>query len=224
MAIRKTAFALGEWYHCYNRGVDKRIVFQDKQDHYRFLEQLYLGNSSSTLHRSNIRKEKFTDILKLPQKDPLVAIGAFCLMPNHYHLLLKETSDDGITKFMQKLGTAYTMYFNEKKSRTGNLFVKPFRSQHVGDDRYFQHLINYIHCNPAELFEPGWKNGEIKDAKKLIDQLVVYPYSSLRVYENKSLPSRSILDECVFKVERSKPARTMIREAQEYYQENPGLP
>ena len=222
--MRKTSFALGEWYHCYNRGVDKRTVFQDKQDHYRFLEQLYLGNSSSALHRSNIRREKFTDILKLPQNDPLVAIGAFCLMPNHYHLLLKETREGGITKFMQKLGTAYTMYFNEKNSRIGNLFVKPFRSQYVGTDRYFQYLINYIHCNPAEFFEPEWKSGGVNDVGVLIEKLKAYPYSSLKIYENKSLPTCSILDRCVFKITQNKPARTMIREAQEYYRENPKLP
>lgn len=224
MAKRKTSFTVGEWYHCYNRGVDKRDVFYDTRDYYRFLEQLYLTNSTTPLRHADLGLKKFTDILQIPQKDPTVSIGAFCLMPNHYHLLLKETIEGGITKFMQKLGTAYTMYFNEKNIRTGNLFVKPFRSLHVDTDRYFQYLINYIHCNPAELFEPRWKKGEIKNMELLIEKLQSYPYSSLRAYENKDVSTRLILDEQIFKITQNKPIGTIIHEAQEYYKENVELP
>jgi len=224
MAIRKTSFAVNEWYHCFNRGVDKRMIFCDTQDYYRFLEQLYLTNNTTPLRHADLGIKKFTEILQLPKKENLVSIGAFCLMPNHFHLLLKETSEGGITKFMQKLGTAYTMYFNSKNIRTGNLLTKPFRSQHVDTDRYFQYLINYIHCNPAELFESKWKSGEIHDMEKLIKKLKSYPYSSLRAYEDKNVTTRSILDEYVFKIAQNKPAQTMLREAQEYYRENPELP
>lgn len=224
MALRKSAFALDEWYHCYNRGVDKRMVFLDKHDYYRFLEQLYLANSASPLHRGNIRKRKFIDILQTPREEPLVAIGAFCLMPNHYHLVLKEVVDGGITKFMQKLGTAYTMYFNTRHEHSGNLFVKPFRSRHVHDDIYFQHLINYVHCNAAELFENDWKTGNVRDMDALIKQLRQYPYSSLSSYENKNTPTYSILDESVFQIARGTPINKVLHDAQEYYLENPELP
>lgn len=224
MAMRKTAFALDEWYHCYNRGVDKRVVFQDKQDYYRFLEQLYLANSVSPLHRGNIRKRKFTEVLQTPRQNPLVAIGAFCLMPNHYHLVLKEIVEGGITRFMQKLGTAYTMYFNTRYDHTGNLFVKPFRSQHVKNDRYFQYLINYVHCNPAELFEHRWKTGGVRDMDALTEKLIRYPYSSLNAYENKNTPTYSILDESVFEIAQSVPIKKILHGAQEYYLDNPELP
>lgn len=114
MAMRKTMFAVGEWYHCYSRGVDKRIVYEDERDYLRFLEQLYLANSGVPLRRDDIGTRDFEEILQIPRKEPLVAIGAFCLMPNHFHLVLKEIVEDGITTFMQKLGTAYAMYFNAR--------------------------------------------------------------------------------------------------------------
>lgn len=224
MAMRKTPFAIGEWYHCYNRGVDKRSVFKNNHDYYRFMEQLYLANSISPLHRGNIREKKFSKILQTTREKPIVAIGAFCLMPNHYHLLLKEVVEGGITKFMQKFGTAYTMYFNEKNDRIGNLFVKPFRSKHVTGDRYFQYLINYIHCNPAELFEKKWKEGAVSDPDVLADKLIAYQYSSLNAYLDSNALVRKILDESIFKIAYNVPVRKMLREAQQYYLENLELP
>lgn len=223
MAMRKTPFAVDEWYHCYNRGIEKRIVYEDESDYRRFLEQLYLANNDIPLKRDDIGMSNFEEILRIPLDNPVVAIGAFCLMPNHYHLLLKEIVEGGITLFMQKLGTAYTMYFNARYERTGNLFMKPFRSRYVDTDNYFQYLINYLHCNPAELYEPKWKTGDIKNMKMLTEKLVLYPYSSLCAYENAKSPLRSILNKNVFDIARMTPARQMIREAREYYLENPNL-
>lgn len=223
MAMRKTPFAVDEWYHCYNRGVDKRITFQDESDYHRFLEQLYLANNGTPLRRDDIGIRNFEEILKLPRDEALVTIGAFCLMPNHFHLVLKEITEGGITTFMQKLGTAYTMYFNGRYERTGNLFNKPFRSRHIDNDRYLQYLINYLHCNPAELYEPRWKTGQVQNIEILIGKLIEYPYSSLGAYENKELPIRAILDESIFDVIRRTPAKQMLQEAKEYYLENPEL-
>jgi len=225
MAMRKTSFAVGEWYHCYSRGVDKRTVYEDEEDYLRFLEQLYLANSDIPLRRDDIIGSRdFEEILTLPRNGALVAIGAFCLMPNHYHLALKEIVEGGISSFMQKLGTSYAMYFNWRYDRTGNLFVKPFRSQHVNDDRYFQHLISYLHCNPAELLEPKWKQGRVLNVSILNKKLLEYPYSSLGAYNDKRLPVRAILDDTVFDVVRHIPPKQMIREAIEYYLEHPELP
>ena len=223
MAARKTSFAIGGWYHCYNRGVDKRITYEDARDYRRFLEQLYLANSETPLRRDDIGTQNFEKILQVPRNESLVSIGAFCLMPNHFHLVLKEIVENGITIFMQKLGTAYTMYFNGRYERTGNLFVKPFRSRHVDDDGYFQHLINYVHCNPAELYESEWKTGNVRNLQALTEKLIEYPYSSLGAYKNTQLSTRAILDESVFDVARIVHAREMIREAKEYYSENSKL-
>src|SRR3954464_6221238 len=114
MTRRRVAFGVGEWYHCYNRGIEKRITFDDERDYRRFLELLYLANDELPLRRDEIGLRKFEEILTLPRGKKLVSIGAFCLMPNHFHLVLKETSEGGITAFMRKLGTAYTLYFNSK--------------------------------------------------------------------------------------------------------------
>ncbi|MEK7126344.1 MAG: transposase [Patescibacteria group bacterium] len=223
MAIRKTPFAIDEWYHCYNRGVDKRTTYEDRRDYHRFLEQLYLANSETPLRRDDIGTQNFEKILRVPRSRALVSIGAFCLMPNHFHLVLKEVVENGITTFMQKLGTAYTMYFNKRYERTGNLFVKPFRSRHVDGDDYLQYLVNYVHCNPAELYEPKWKTGNIRNLPALTGKLIEYPYSSLGAYEDSKLPARALLDENIFDVVRITPVRQMIHEAKEYYSENPEL-
>ena len=122
-----------------------------------------------------------------------MAIGAYCLMSNHYHLLLKEITKGGITHFMRKLGTAYTMYFNKKYKRTGNLMTKPFRSRHVNDDRYFQRVVDYIHCNPAELIEFEWKNGTVHNIDNLEKKLLKYRYSSFPDYNRIKRDTRAII-------------------------------
>ncbi|OGG49324.1 hypothetical protein A3G63_02195 [Candidatus Kaiserbacteria bacterium RIFCSPLOWO2_12_FULL_52_8] len=225
MATRKSAFAVGEWYHCYSRGVDKRIVYEDEEDYMRFLEQLYLANSNTPLRRDDIIGSRdFEEILTIPRNGTLVAIEAFCLMPNHFHLVIKEIVEGGISAFMQKLGTSYAMYFNWRYERSGNLFVKPFRSRHISDDRYFQHLIKYLHCNPAELFEPKWKTGKVGNLDMLTNKLIEYPYSSFSAYHDKKSPIRAILDHAGFDVVRLVPPKQMLREANEYFRENPELP
>ena len=103
-------------------------------------------------------------------------------MPNHYHLLIHEVIENGISEFMHKLGTAYTMYFNAKNTRVGNLFVKPFRSRHVDSDTYLRHVTQYIHLNPVELFEPKWDEGGVKNIRTLENSLMSYKYSSCADY------------------------------------------
>ncbi len=212
-------FQADEWYHCYNRGIDKRVVFEEKADYTRFLELLYLTNTTQHMHRSDLAARARKNIFQIERKESLTSIGAFCLMPNHFHLLLKETTGGGITSFMQRLGTAYTMYFNIKNERSGNLFMRPFHSRHVGNDNYFQHVINYIHCNPAELYEPSWKKGTAKNISALQHRLIDYPYSSLGIFEKKHSNYAPVLDGSVFKVFRRVPAVKMVREALAYYKE-----
>jgi len=224
MTRRKVSFAVGEWYHCYNRGIEKRIVFQDNKDYHRFLELLYLANDEFPLRRDDIGIHKFEEMLSIPRGKRLVAIGAFCLMPNHFHLVLKEVTDGGITTFMHKLGTAYAMYFNARYGRTGNLFIKPFQSRQIATDRYFQHLINYVHSNPAVLYEPEWKTNHVVDPQFLGEQIATYSYSSLSAYADTHAVTRAILDTEVFSIARTVPIREMLKEARQYYAEHSDLP
>ncbi len=210
-------FAIEEWYHCFNRGVDKRIVFENEDDANRFLMLLHNANSREPIDLYNFDKPKLGSILKRDRGERIVSIGGYCLMPNHFHLLLKEIEEGGITSFMRKLITAYTMYFNARNERTGNLFLRPFRSRHVADDRYFQKVLQYIHCNPAELFEPAWKKGKVKNIRILRNKLLSYPYSSLKSYEDNSL--NAILSPDGFKIATQVPLSQMLSESRSYYLE-----
>ncbi len=216
MTKRDAPFAVGEWYHCYNRSVEKRIAFEDTRDYHRFLELLYLANDELPLRREDIGNRKFEEVLNMPRGKKLVAIGAFALMPNHFHLVLKEVSEGGITSFMRKIGTAYTPYFNTRHGREGNLFLKPFRSRHVSTDTYFQHLINYVHCNPATLYEPKWKTSHVVDPQFLGERIAAYPYSSLSAHTEAHTPTKTILDAEVFSIVRTVPIQKMLQGALKY--------
>ena len=216
MAYRRIPFQIDEWFHCYNRGIDKRVVYESEDDAERFLRLLYLANSTNPLRLDELSKS--TDkIMAYPRSRALVSVGAYCLMSNHYHLLLKEIHEGGISQFMQKLGTAYAMYFNIKYERAGNLFVKPFRSRHVGEDRYFQHVVNYIHLNPAETFESGWKVGAVKSMKRIERKIREYRYSSLPDYAGERRTITAILSSDGFDVYRNISTKKMLENARAYY-------
>ena len=117
---------------------------------------------------------------------PLVAIGAYCLMPNHFHLYMTPLAENGISKFMQRIQTGYTMYFNEKRKRTGALLQGTFKAEHVTNDNQAKYLFSYIHLNPAKIQNPKWKELEIKDSKKIREFVRTYPYSSYAEYATKS--------------------------------------
>ena len=108
--LRKQPLITGEYYHIYNRGVDKRDIFSDKQDVWRFVESICEFNKVDKIGSlANLRK---TEIVVKPLSEPLVAVVCYCLSPNHFHFVLKQLVDGGIAKFMQKLQGGYTYYFN----------------------------------------------------------------------------------------------------------------
>src|SRR3989344_2208067 len=217
-------FAPGEWYHCYSRDIDKRIVFENRSDYQRFVILLYLANSSTTLHRSVLGHINHHELFTIPRGEPLVSICAYALMPNHFHLLLYEKGVGGISKFMQKLGTAYTMYFNIKIERSGGLFTKPFRARHVSDDTYFQYVVDYIHLNPLELFNPGFKKANPMSRRRLdvlsqrIIKLEAYPFSSLIDFNSNKIfrPERVLLNDKVFDMYQLKTTKQMMENALAY--------
>lgn len=220
MGSRREAFVFGEWYHCYSRGVDKRRTFESIRDYERFLQALYISNDAAPTNRGNFQHLKHREIFTLPRAKPVVAVGAYCLMPNHFHILIKEIEDGGITSFMRKVGTAYAMYFNTKNTRVGNLFVKPFRSKHVGDDGYFRRVAQYIHLNPVELSEPKWKEGHVRSMRALERKLAEYRFSSLPDYLGIMRSERMILDvETIDLLMDHMPLSDILAEAAAYYAE-----
>lgn len=183
---RKTAHVEGEFYHLYNRGVDRRTIFSSSADYKRFLMLLYLSNDKNTVHLSNLLKTSAgQDVFCLDRDEPLVAIGAFCLMPNHFHILATPLVEGGLTKFMLKLQTGYSMYFNTKNERTGSLFQGPYRSEHADNDIYLKYLFSYIHLNPAKLKEPLWKEARATERRGIQAFVETYPYSSYKEYLSK---------------------------------------
>ncbi len=111
-------------------------------------------------------------------------------MPNHFHLIVKQLVDGGITKFMHKLGTGYTLYFNQKYKRTGSLFEGKFKRIYIDKDEYLIHLSRYIHLNPIELIQHDWKKRGIKDWEKVNEFLKNYRWSSYPDYiGKKNFPS-----------------------------------
>jgi len=181
--MRKIRFAENEFYHLYNRGVDKRTVFLSKDEYDRFVGYLYLMNDERNLRPANYfvgkRPEK---IFTSYRRAPIVAIGAYCLMPNHFHILITPLVEGGISKFMHRLQTAYTMFFNEKHHRTGSLFEGTFRARHADEDDYLKYLFSYIHLNPAQLFDNDWEKASNPQLATLSLRVSEYQYSSVGEY------------------------------------------
>jgi len=136
-------FISGEYYHVYNRGVEKRNIFNNEADYKRFRSSLKDFNSTDPAWKIEWAKEK-GEILK---GEALVEIAAYCLNPNHFHLLLKQSRDKGMSDFMRKLGTGHTMYFNKKYDRSGVLFQGKFKSARIKDNNHLLYLSAYINCN-----------------------------------------------------------------------------
>jgi putative transposase len=181
MTTRFEKISIGEFYHIYNRGTDKRIIFNDDLDYRRFVELLFLSNMSEAVNLRDIRKV-FDSVFDFERSDPLVHIGAYCLMPNHFHILLTPAVENGVHMFMLKLATGYSMYFNNRNNRTGALFQGKFKSQHANSDEYLKYLFAYIHLNPVKLIQPDWKENGIRDIEKVKHYLDKYTYSSLKDY------------------------------------------
>ena len=224
MSVRPTAFAPGEYFHCFTRGVDKRQIFMDEKDCERFQMLLYTCNSARSIHISNLHHTArqglaLPRVLACKRGKQLVDIGAYCLMPNHLHLLLRETDYGGISAFMQKVGTGYTMYFNKKYGRTGALFSGKFKAVHIESDPHARRVINYIHANPAELYEPGWRKGIVRNEAKLRNNLLTYPYSSLIDYEGTDRPQAVLLSkDAALELVGAVPGfRALINDARAFY-------
>ena len=161
-------FAESQYYHVYNRGVEKRLIFLDDHDYIVFLGLLkrYLGLPDKS-------KKKLPRQANRHAHDSVrneVSLLAYCLMPNHFHLLLYQTTSDGVHKLMRRVATSYVMYFNARYNRVGSLFQGPYKASLITKDGYLQHISRYIHLNPSD-----YKN---------------WPYSSYPYYASqKNTPS-----------------------------------
>jgi len=179
--MRKLKFQNGSYYHVFNRGANKANIFFSDKDRIKFLWTLESFNDSNA-NFASVRLKETSLGAKLLDKDRLVDILCFVLMPNHFHLLLKQHKDGGISKFMHKIGTSYTNYINLKHEHSGTLFQGSYKAVEVENDEQLTHLSRYIHLNPVELIQPGWKDEGIKNLKIVRDFLNKYRWSSYPRY------------------------------------------
>lgn len=158
--MKKPQFVENQTYHIYNRGVEKREIFTDDKDRFRFIHDLFEFNDENAVSNVSYYFNTNTKSMEVePQylnrerkpRKLLIEILVFTLMLNHFHLILRQKRKDGIVKFMQKLGTGYTMYFNKKYERVGSLFQGRFKAVLVNQESHFIHLPFYIHTNPLDL-------------------------------------------------------------------------
>lgn len=147
--MRKTPFVNGEYYHIYNRGVDKRVTFLDEDDVQRFYASMEEFNTLEPI--GSIYENAFTKKLgsstSKSESSVLANLIAYCINPNHFHLILQQEVDKGVEKLMQRVGTGYTKYFNNKYERSGTLFQGRFKSIHVHSNEYLLHLSAYVNLN-----------------------------------------------------------------------------
>lgn len=180
---RRVPFAEGEAYHVFNRGVEKRIVFNNNSDYLKFLFYIEIMNSDEESSKNLNRLSKGNvQGRTLHTGSKLVEILNYSLMPNHFHIFLRENISGGTSKFLQKLLTAYTMYFNKKYDRTGGLFQGKTKSRHVDRENYFNYLNYYIDLNPLDLLYSGWKTKGVPNGKKAREFLNNYSWNMRKDY------------------------------------------
>src|SRR3989344_1278260 len=200
MTTRKNEFSTDEYYHIYNRGNTKQPIFLDDDDRKRFVKLLYLCNSSKSMNfRDDIVKQKI-DAFEFNRGTPLVSIGAWVLMPNHFHILLspRGTLGENVSLFINKLSTAYSVYFNKKHERTGKLFEGTFKSVPSLENSQLKYNFSYIHLNPIKLIDSKWKGEGLRDAEKSLSFLGEYKWSSYQDYIGKKRVEAKIIDRKYF--------------------------
>lgn len=206
MSIRNVPLVSGEFFHIYNRGNSKQEIFLDDEDYSRFVKLLYLYNSEYNIRFREDIVKKHIDAFDFERGNLIVYLGAWVLMPNHFHIYITSPKQGlgldemaNITKFMLKVCTSYSKYFNKKYNRTGKLFEDKFKSVHITDEIQAKYLFSYIHLNPIKLIQKDWKEIGIKDKQKAIQFLDSYRWSSYYEYsgiirsENKILSRENFL-------------------------------
>ncbi len=201
MGYRKTSLANSEFYHIYNRGNSRQKIFFDDGDYQRFIKLLFICNSIKQVNFRDDIIEKKIDAWDFDRGETIVSIGAWVLMPNHFHIYITFTSpeeglrgENNISIFMRKLCTAYSKYINTKYNRTGSLFEGKFKSVHITDDVQAKYLFSYIHLNPVKLFQKDWKEVGIKNKDEAIKFLDTYKWSSYKDYLEGDRVENKILD------------------------------
>ena len=197
--MRKFKFTNGKFYHIYNRGVDKRTIFLDHYDFDRFLRGMEEFNSVKpigSMFEYSFRKNQPSNRIA-----KLVDIVCYCLNPNHYHMILCQRVDNGISEFMRRIGTGFTQHFNFKYKRTGVLFQGRFKAKHINSNEYLLHLSSYVNLNNEvhkikndKMFRSSWNEyiSPTKARRICKPSIVLNQFSNSKEY--KEFAEESLVD------------------------------
>ena len=178
-------------YHVLNRGTDKRRIAMDDHDRKRFVANLYAANDTAPIGNMNYYFAKSMDLggpyYARERRQRLVDIHAWCLMGNHYHMLLSERAEGGISKFLMKFNVGYTKYFNERHTRNGVLFQGKTKRVLIESDRHYLYILPYIHLNPLDFMKGAqeWRSQCIAKPSTALKWIEDYRWSSYRNYRNE---------------------------------------
>ncbi len=186
--MRKTNFVPGEYYHIYDRTILNTPEFKDYKNAHRLTRSFLLANSTVSSevfqflrNHENVSTEKILETLK--QGEKLVDILCYSVMPDHYHLLLKERKESGISNFIRKCNISIAKYINIKNNRLGPIFESRFKAKHIDSNEYLLHLSLYIHLNPLDIFiGKEWRKHALKDWFSAKKKLFHYPWSSIKAF------------------------------------------
>ena len=189
--MRNIKIAPGEHYHLFNRAVNKQVIFHDVRDYARFLFLILYFQSEikfpqiGRIVKEFVKSRAFdTGDEQEISKNRTVELVAFCIMPNHFHLIVKELEEGGIADYMQRVLTAYSKYYNVKYEKSGHVFQGPYRVVHIENDRQMLYLSAYVHRNPREL--KGWLGREGS-----------YPWSSYTDFVERNRWSKLLMPDII---------------------------
>jgi len=174
MPYRTVPFVNNEFYHLYNRGLEKSNIFNTARDYSRFLEALFYYQISNPKPKFSLYRQ--SKIFPIDPSKKIVEIVCYCLMPNHFHLLVKQSKDGGISEFMRRFIHSYTKYRNVKYNMQRPTFQGIFKAVRVETDEQLIHLSRYIHLNPL--------------VSLLVKDLRLYPWSSYPAYIGQASEDR----------------------------------
>lgn len=189
----KRIFENHQLYHIISRGTEGRKIFLEEVDYYRFIYLFYVCNFGSpalNLWKKDIIKvgEAILRGEKIPPKfiqkehPQLVDSPSLTLIPNHYHAILKQLREKGISLFAQKVNGAYGKYFNLKNQRDGRLFQGAFKAILIDNENYLLRVSRYVHLNVLDLIQPDWREKGVKNHQRAIKFLSTYPWSTTPDY------------------------------------------
>lgn len=186
--MREIKFINGEYYHIFNRGNNKRIIFSDYQDFARFFKSMNEFNSEEPI--GSIFEKSFKKNSLGHSVSKLVEFNCYCLNPNHYHFILRQLADKGIEKFMQRLGNGYTKYFNNRQDCSGSLFQGRYKAVHIGSDEYLLHLSAYINLNDKvhklghSVSKSSWDEYVLNRGGFCEKEIILSQFKSIEEYKN----------------------------------------